>query len=232
MKKDSSPVRSSQTAVHNRLEEVVRRHLAATWKQPHHAPTEAAFERLIALPGFSDENDMVLDSGCGTGESTLLIAARHPDCLVIGIDQSASRLSRLGRDAFPFQQGNAIFVQAELSSFWRLALENGWRLRRHYLLYPNPWPKPGQFKRRWHAHPVFPQMLALGGELELRCNWKIYADEFQRAVEIVCPGVRIRSESAESEENWDGIETPFGRKYARSGHRLYRLTADLSTKSG
>jgi len=227
MNQASSPVSSSQSAVHHRLEEVVRRHAATVWQRPLHAPSVAAFKRLLALPGFDPACDLVFDSGCGTGASTRLIADRQPDCLVIGIDRSANRLSRLGQRDFPLQRDNAIWVQAELSSFWRLALENGWRLRRHYLLYPNPWPKPGQLQRRWHAHPVFPGMLALGGVLELRCNWKIYAEEFRRAVEIVHPGADVQVESADSEEGWDGIETPFGRKYTRSGHQLYRLIADL-----
>jgi tRNA G46 methylase TrmB len=227
MNQVSSPVSSSQTAIHPRLEDVVRRHAATVWRRPLHAPTVAAFERLLALEDFEAGRDLVFDSGCGTGVSTSDIAARHADCLVIGIDRSLNRLSRQGRVEFPSQRDNAIWIQAELSSFWRLALENGWRLKRHYLLYPNPWPKPGQLKRRWHAHPVFPQMLTLGGMLELRCNWKIYAEEFQRAVEIVRPGAEIQMESADSEQGWDAIETPFGRKYARSGHRLYRLIAAL-----
>lgn len=229
MKRSSSPVSSSQTEIHSRLETVVRRHLAAPWRQPLHAPTVSAFERLVALPGFDAGRALVFDSGCGTGQSTRLIAKKLTDCLVIGIDRSANRLSRLGAVGLPVQRDNAIWIQAELSSFWRLALENGWRLHRHYLLYPNPWPKPGQLQRRWHAHPVFPQMLALGGVLEMRCNWKVYAEEFQRAVQLAAPGVEARMESADSEAGWEGIETPFGTKYAASGHKLHRVIADLDS---
>lgn len=227
MKRSSSPVSSSQTAIHSRLETVVRRHLASDWRQPLHAPTVAAFERMLALPGFDAGRELVFDSGCGTGASTRLIAKHFPEALVVGIDRSANRLARTGSTAFPLQRENVIWVQAELASFWRLALENGWRLHRHYLLYPNPWPKPGQLQRRWHAHPVFHQMLALGGVLELRCNWKIYAEEFVHAIHIVHPEVKIERDSTDSEGTWEGIQTPFGRKYAASGHRLYRLLAYL-----
>ena len=118
-------------------------------------------------------------------------------------------------------------MRAELASFWRLALKHGWRLQRHFLLYPNPWPKPGQLQRRWHAHPVFPQMLALGGILEMRCNWQIYAEEFRAALSLIRSDADIRMESADSEDSWDGVETPFGLKYGRSGHRLFRVIADL-----
>ena len=123
----------------------------------------------------------MLDSGCGTGASTRALARAHPDCLVIGVDKSVARLGRTGASAFPHREGNAVWLRAELSSFWRLALQAGWALERHYLLYPNPWPKPGQLQRRWHGHPVFPELLRLGGRLELRCNWEIYALEFAAA---------------------------------------------------
>jgi tRNA G46 methylase TrmB len=231
MSQPSTPVRSSQRDIHARLAAVVGRHLGAEWKEPLHAPTVAAFDRLLALPGLDIGGGLVFDSGCGTGASTQQIAARHPERLVIGIDRSFNRLSRLGETVFPLQRDNVIWIQAELASFWRLALRNGWRLDRHYLLYPNPWPKPGQLKRRWHAHPVFPALLELGGVLELRTNWEIYAREFQQAVTLARSDVPIIAESADSESEWDGIETPFGRKYGRSGHRLFRLLADLSSKT-
>ena len=38
---------------------------------------------------FVGENDrvkVILDSGCGTGRSTRLLAQRFPDCIVIGIE--------------------------------------------------------------------------------------------------------------------------------------------------
>jgi tRNA G46 methylase TrmB len=223
----SSPVTSSQCGIHNRLESVVRRHMTSAWRQPLHRPTITAFEQLISLPDFDPDSRLILDSGCGTGASTLSIANCFPDCQVIGVDRSGARLSRLGQKQFPVLKDNAIWVQAELASFWRLAVKNGWKLERHYLLFPNPWPKPGQLQRRWHAHPVFPQMLELGGLLEMRCNWEIYAQEFACAIQLACDGVVIETESSDSELSWGGVETPFGRKYGKSGHRLYRVVADL-----
>lgn len=219
-------VQSSQDGLHPQLDRVVQKHLETPWRQPLHRPSVDAFERLLELQDFSAMR-IVLDSGCGTGASTRMMAARYPECVVVGVDQSASRLARLGLGELPAREGNALFVQAELATFWRLALQAGWRLARHYLLYPNPWPKAAHVLRRWHGHPVFPQMLALGGVLELRTNWPIYAYEFERALGQVCPGIEIKSEERASEAGWDGIETPFGRKYAHSGHRLYRVVAKL-----
>jgi tRNA G46 methylase TrmB len=58
---------------------------------------------------------------------------------------------------------NAMLLRAELSDFFTLvAYESDWVVHSHYLLYPNPYPKGKHLKRRWHGHPIFPVMLAIG----------------------------------------------------------------------
>ena len=41
---------------------------------------------------------IILDSGCGTGGATRLLARQNTDALVIGVDKSSRRLSRGGMD--------------------------------------------------------------------------------------------------------------------------------------
>ena len=220
--KHSRQVVSSQPEIHPRLESILERHLACAWRAPLHKPSTSAFqalERMIQDAGDMANAKLVLDSGCGTGESTRLIARTLPDCLVIGVDKSETRLARTGASSFPYREGNVVWLRAELATFWRLARRAGWRLRHHFLLYPNPWPKPGQLRRRWHAHPVFPDLLRLGGRLELRCNWEIYAREFALAANrLLGTNARPRPlvESA--------VTTPFERKYRISGHPLYSVS--------
>ena len=125
---------------------------------------------------------------------------------------------RLGAVSFPCREGNALWLRAELTSFWRLARRAGWRLERHYLLYPNPWPKPAQLQRRWHGHPVFPDLLGLGGKLEMRSNWSVYAEEFAAAAALAL-GKPVLPLSLGATE----ITTPFERKYRASGHPLYSV---------
>jgi tRNA G46 methylase TrmB len=187
-----------------------------------HPPTRQAFEHLQGLLGPAETRRLVLDSGCGTADSTRLLAQRHADAVVIGIDRSAARLARSGVSTWPTRQGNKVLLRAELASFWRLAAAAGWRLQAHYLLYPNPWPKSGQLLRRWHAHPVWPGLLALGGQLEMRCNWEVYAREFAAAISL-CSDAGVRLETLLEPE---GL-SPFERKYAASGHRLFAVRADL-----
>jgi tRNA G46 methylase TrmB len=213
----SSKVHTTQTDLHPGLMERVRRHLQHEWRQAPQQPTVDAFNALTDNFSISGQK-IVVDSGCGNGESTRLIGARYPDCLVIGIDKSATRLEKVGAGSFPHREGNVIWLRAELAGFWQLALKSGWRLHRHFLLYPNPWPKPGQLMRRWHAHPVFPAMLKLGGCLEMRCNWEIYAREFAAAIRMASGFEACVEHSIDS-----AITTPFERKYRNSGHSLYTV---------
>jgi tRNA (guanine-N7-)-methyltransferase len=118
--------------------------------------------------------------------------------------------------------GNAVLLRADLVDFWRLLAADGVQLDRHYLLYPNPWPKIGHLSRRWHGHPVYPAMLELGGILECRSNWPIYIDEFCFAVSRL-----TQRETARASFVPETPLTPFERKYQNSGHALFRMSVVL-----
>lgn len=77
---------------------------------------------------------------------------------------------------------NVLLVRAELSDFWRCCLDAKWKIDGHYLLYPNPYPKKARLKSRWYAHPSFPLLLMLGGDIVVRSNWEGYLREFASCV--------------------------------------------------
>lgn len=222
---NSSPVISSQTGCHEHLEKTVWRHLKNGWQKPVSGHNEEAFSRAHEWLGQQSGRGVVLDSGCGTGRSSVLLAQRFPDHPVIGIDQSAQRLDVLHNsgEALP---ANLLLVRAECADFWRLAESHSWPVSRHFLLYPNPWPKPGHLKRRWHGHPVFPVLMRLPGSLELRSNWSLYVLEFERAAKIAG-----RSGGVTSAFKPEIPLSDFERKYQQSGHALHQfcLPAEMST---
>jgi tRNA (guanine-N7-)-methyltransferase len=219
----SRQVSSAQKKAHPGLLALLDRQRRRDWSQPLHQPSVIAFQALQkVMAGMSRK--IVLDSGCGTGQSTKILARAWPDCTVIGVDKSLDRLSRTGATAYPHVEENAVWIRAELTSFWRLALQARWDLERHYMLYPNPWPKPAQLQRRWHAHPVFPDVLRLGGRLEMRCNWEPYALEFALAVNHLL-GVHIKPGTPPAEP----ALSPFERKYRQSGHRLYSVVVSADS---
>jgi tRNA G46 methylase TrmB len=208
----SAPVTSRQTSVHSSLEANVRKHAQTAWLKPVAGHSKAAFEALAneveAWPG-----PLVLDTGCGTGLSTAVLALRHPDCLVLGIDKSVARLDRHAG----LLPGNARLVRMDLEDLWLQAAPAGWRFQRQCFFYPNPWPKPAQRLRRWPFHPVLPVALACGGVWEVRTNWEVYAREFALAFSVLT-GRTPTVEPWRPEEP----ETLFERKYLASGHALWR----------
>jgi len=212
----SRPVISNQTGIHDDLDMRVRRYRDTAFQKPPADHSRKAFDTLMTISSDHRGVPLILDSGCGTGDSTRAIATRHPDHLVIGIDRSLVRLTR-EREALP---DNARLVRGDLMDLYPMMAGEGWQLARHYLLYPNPYPKSAHLTRRWHACPVFPSMLALGGTLELRTNWQVYAEEFVHALTV------HDRESTLEEATSDGNSlTPFEKKYKLSGHRLWHVLA-------
>jgi tRNA (guanine-N7-)-methyltransferase len=225
MQANSRVPTSAQTGIHEHLATLLDRHLGSPFRKPYTDYNRAAFaasmeRRECVAPGAP----LILDSCCGVGESSIALAKAFPDHYVIGVDQSESRLTR-GKPGGTDLPANLDLVRADLVDYWRLMKDAGIRLDRHYLLYPNPWPKIGHLARRWHGHPVFPAMLDLGGVLECRSNWRIYVDEFCFAVQRVT-GLAAVCEPYVPDE----ALTPFERKYLNSGHVLFRAIVNLSLK--
>jgi len=221
MKANSRPISSAQSGIHERLPQLLARHAASPYRRPLADYSRAAFAHSIAAWRAAGAAPLILDAGCGVGASTWHLAARHPEHFVIGVDQSADRLARQTRwDGAP--PPNCLTVRADLVDYWRLLLAAGIRPAQHYLLYPNPWPKIGQLARRWHGHPVFPTLLALGGAFECRSNWRLYVEECAAAITQLS-GIAVAVEA------WQPAQpiTPFEAKYLASGHGLWRCRAQL-----
>ena len=213
---NSRAIESNQPSLHEKLDEVVTKHLNAEFKKPIAAHTQAAFdevnERVKAFAG-----PIILDSCCGVGESTANLAKLHPEALVIGIDKSAHRLDKHDVQYRQDNDAHYVLVQADLNDFWRLAVQANWQPSHHYLLYPNPWPKAKHLQRRWHGSAVFPEILSIGETITLRSNWRLYLEEFQAAALI---GKRKGEISLVEDEQ---ALTPFEAKYKASGQQCWQL---------
>jgi tRNA G46 methylase TrmB len=182
---------------------------------------------------FADDSkvNVILDSGCGTGKSSIILGEMYPNCIVIGVDQSIARLSRnksykqsddseetdsinqinvhthdQGNNSSiqnKNQNDNVLLLRAELSDFWTCCLSSlQWQasasIYKHYVLYPNPYPKKSRLKSRFYAHPAFPLLMMTimmdddassdglpteEDKLVVRSNWKGYLNEFKSAIE-------------------------------------------------
>ncbi len=217
--KNSSLIVSSQTGPHQNLEKIVRRHAGSEYQDTIPQYAIDAFEKSQEFV-LKQNKKVVLDSGCGTGESAYHLAKSHPDLTVIGLDKSKDRLDR--SHTHGVMPENLMLIQCDCIHFWRLLSNAHWEISHQYLLYPNPWPKPGHLQRRWHAHPVFPDMMSLGGCLTMRTNWEVYAKEFVLALNILG-----KSNVSFDEFQVENAITAFERKYTLSGHKLFEVRAVL-----
>lgn len=223
---NSSPITSSQNGIHEQLDALVARHAAHVFQKPVMEYNRRAFEQSLLAWQTAGSKPLILDTGCGVGLSTLHLAQACPDHFVIGIDQSADRLSRQThwQGELP---SNQIRVRADLVDYWRLLHAERIAPARQYLLYPNPWPKIGHLARRWHGHPVFPTIVALGGDIECRSNWRLYIDEFAAGLTQL-GGMPVQTESYLPPQ----AITPFEAKYIASGHGLWRCRVHLPASFG
>ena len=174
-------------------------HLARYLESPLHVPSVEAFRSLAANAASLDRSGttpLILDSGCGLGRSTRRIAESNPESIVIGVDRSEHRLRKGDSAEGSALPENALFVQAELATFCGARLlqheELAARCTNHYVLYPNPYPKPRRLNLRWHGHPALPILLSIGDTTELRSNWPIYLHEFRDASACVARAARAR----------------------------------------
>ena len=214
-----------EAAVQQLVERHVAQHATYLVKRPIAKHTEAAFQTAAEF-ARSRATPLIIDAGCGTGRSTLKLAARYPDRTVIGVDRSEARLSK-SNDA----PANALLLRAELGDFWRLLNDaNDLRVEETYLLYPNPYPKTKMLKQRFQGHASLPSLLNVcGRRLTIRASWRTYLDEFRvacrRAGELGIRPDLVSKGPYELSDLHDPL-TLFERKYANAGVPVYELVLD------
>lgn len=211
---NSRSISTNQQGVHDKLDELVARYQRATNQRPVSAHTQQAFDEVSAwLDGF--DGGIILDSCCGVGESTARLADKYPDCRVIGLDKSQLRLEK--HDNYASDCTNYRVVRADVNDFWRLVADARWPVNKHYLLYPNPYPKASQVQKRWHGSPAMQALMALSDEVEVRSNWLVYLLEFAQAAKHYG-----RIGDICTVTGGDAF-TPFERKYMASGQTCWQL---------
>ncbi|MEM7466948.1 MAG: SAM-dependent methyltransferase, partial [Pseudomonadota bacterium] len=123
-----------------------------------------------------------------------------------------------------------LFARADLIDFWRQIDHARLGVAKNYLLYPNPWPKPGHLQRRWHGHPVFPTLATLSSELILRTNWEIYAQEFYAALNFLISLGRLQGTSDFRLICPESPISRFEKKYLESDHQLFEVVFSKERK--
>jgi tRNA (guanine-N7-)-methyltransferase len=226
--------RAAQVALHH--VEFLPRWLSS---RPIAEHTVRAFCEILEWRRARPNRPIILDSGCGTGRSSGILAHRFPAHDVIGIDRNASLLRRapvyrhlrVRHIQLPEPPSNLLLVRADLVDLWRLAQAAGWKLDYHYLLYPNPYPKPSDIKSRIYGHPVFPILLGLGGRIEVRTSWEAYCIDFAAAATAIKPDTIVEGPHLLRVESAESALTNFEAKYHACFQPVFRLIVHLSSSA-
>ncbi len=202
--------------IHPRLSDALARHQRHTDQTPIADFSYAIWPQVQAFAAAYSA--LILDLGCGTGESSQNLAQRHLHTGVLGLDRSSMRLRKAPSEL----SSRCLHLRGDQYDLLRLMRANNMRAEKVYLLYPNPSPKPEHLKRRWHAHPIWPTLLGVTDQIELRTNWSIYAQEFAFALRQ--SGWAVLLESIKIDAANPALSL-FEAKYARSEHLLWRVYA-------
>ena len=137
-----------------------------------HAPIDA--ERL-----FGRRAPLVLEIGCGMGETTAAIAQAHPGVDYLGVEVHGPGVGAILNRIE--QQGlrNLRVVQHDAVEVVDAMIPEG-ALAGVHVYFPDPWPKKRHHKRRL-LKPAFvhalARRLAPGGYLHAATDWAPYAEE-------------------------------------------------------
>jgi tRNA (guanine-N7-)-methyltransferase len=206
---------NAQTSPASKLIHLIKKHRHADYCRPFPNHQEEVFAHVSRF--VENKNlPIILDSFCGTGMSSRLLAEKNPHKLVIAFDKSLARLDR-GLKSIP---ENCLILRAEAMDLWRFLYQQQYQISEHYILYPNPWPKASQLKRRFYAHPTFTYMAELSPYVEMRTNWQIFALEAKIAFESYNFVVTLGEVNR--------VRKPislFEKKYFENDCPLYSLTA-------
>jgi len=217
-------IETSQASIHCDLEAIVRKHQKYPYQKPIAEHAQSVWQLLASDLG-KYQGRLILDTGCGTAQSTHYLQQQFPEHLIVACDKSLARLQRnpfapWSTNQLVLKYDNVRLCRVESADFMRLCAAASCTFTQHYLLYPNPWPKAKHVMRRWHGHPVFPDLLAISQSLHVRSNWQIYIEEFAQACALFS-GWKGQSERLQTAT---GI-TAFEQKYLEVGEPLYSFRA-------
>lgn len=139
-----------------------------------HAPRALDFAAV-----FGNDHPVVLEIGCGMGETTAHIAAAQPATNFIGIEVHTPGVGSLLKEIATRELSNLRVIQHDAVEVVRDMIAPA-TLAGIHVFFPDPWPKKRHHKRRL-IQPAFVHELALrlapGGYLHCATDWEEYAQQ-------------------------------------------------------
>jgi len=128
---------------------------------------------------FGRQAPRIVEIGCGMGETTVAIAAAHPDIDYLGIEVHTPGVGSLLKQIDAAGLANLRVVQHDaVAVLQRMIVPDS--LDGIHIFFPDPWPKKRHHKRRLIQPPfvtLAASRLRPGGYLHAATDWHEYAEQ-------------------------------------------------------
>lgn len=181
---------------------------------------------------FGRKAPVVLEIGCGMGETTATIAAQHPENDFIGIEVHTPGVGSLLKEIATRNLSNLRVIQHDAVEVVRDMIPPG-SLAGIHIYFPDPWPKKRHHKRRL-IQPPFVHQLALrlvpGGYLHCATDWEEYA---QQMLEVLSAELLLENTAAgfAPRPEWRP-QTKFEQRGLRLGHGVWDVLFRRRSETG
>jgi tRNA (guanine-N7-)-methyltransferase len=128
---------------------------------------------------FGRRAPRILEIGCGMGETTVAIAAAHPDTDYIGIEVHTPGVGSLLKQIDEAGLSNVRVIQHDAVAVMDTMIPPA-SLDGLHIFFPDPWPKKRQQKRRLIQSPFIAlavSRLKPGAYLHAATDWQEYAEQ-------------------------------------------------------
>jgi len=175
---------------------------------------------------FGNSNPVVLEVGSGKGRFIIGEAAANPEVNYVGIEWANKYCQLCASRAAGRGLTNVRFLRDDAVHTFKVALADRC-LEAVYVLFPDPWPKAKQVKRRTIQTPFLDQVARVvkpGGKLVLATD---HADYFAQMVEVTAAHPKIRQVlKLVGDEARTGV-TNFEVKYRAEGRTIHNLDCEV-----
>ena len=183
---------------------------------------------------FKNENDIVLELGCGKGEYSLGMSRLYPNKNFIGIDIKGSRLWRGAKTALDDSMSNIHFLRCRIDFIESLFDEN--EVSEIWLTFPDPQAQKSKERKRLTSNRFLDKyfnVLKKGGALSLKTDSDFlyeYSLEVMKTrgqkIEVASPNIYAEMEKFgfdETQKHVLFIKTFYEKMFVEKGHKISYL---------
>ena len=166
---------------------------------------------------------VVLEIGCGMGETTVEIAAANRDVDFLGVEVHMPGVGSLLRRAAQSELSNLRVIAHDAVEVVAAMIPHA-SLAAVHVFFPDPWPKKRHHKRRLLKAPFVHELalrLAPHGVLHVATDWRDYADEALQT--LAAEPLLENTTAAFAERPGTRPRTKFEARGLKLGHEVWDL---------